>query len=73
MPETESDVGAVGVVGAGGRGRNFVESVCLYGGGGTKLIVYSSLSKWNVFECNPLSGNWLPINGGGMTLLSCVW
>lgn len=44
----EFDVAAVvGVVGTGTRERNRVESVCLYGGGGTKFTVYSSLSNWN--------------------------
>lgn len=33
----------------GGRTLNLCESVCLYGGGGTKLIVYSSFNR-NPFE-----------------------
>lgn len=36
-----------GVVAGGNRERNRVESVCLYGGGGTRFTVYSSLSKCN--------------------------
>lgn len=35
-----------------GLSRNRLESVCLYGGGGTRLIAYSSFSIWN----GPLCG-----------------